>query len=104
MLYKNPERALREARRVLKKNGRIVIGIIDKKSFLGKFYQRKKSVFYKKAIFFSAKEITKMLEGLGFSKFQYWQTMFELPEKLKQVDKIERGFGKGGFVVITAVK
>ncbi|MCK4912845.1 MAG: class I SAM-dependent methyltransferase, partial [Candidatus Omnitrophica bacterium] len=42
----NPQKVLKEAIRVLKKNGKIILGIIDKNSFLGKFYQRKKSVFY----------------------------------------------------------
>ena len=35
---KNQQEVLLEAARVLKKNGRIIIGIVDKKGFLGKFY------------------------------------------------------------------
>ncbi|GAG27255.1 unnamed protein product, partial [marine sediment metagenome] len=54
----DPLRVLKETRRVLKKNGKIIVGIIDKDSFLGKFYRKKKSIFYKEANFFSVKEVT----------------------------------------------
>ena len=57
----DPKKVLNEARRVLKKNGKIIIGIIDKDSFLGEFYQKKKSVFYKEANFFNIREITDFL-------------------------------------------
>ncbi len=49
---KDPEKVISEAYRVLRKKGRIIIGIIDKESFLGKYYQLKKSIFYSNAIFF----------------------------------------------------
>jgi ubiquinone/menaquinone biosynthesis C-methylase UbiE len=39
---KNPERVISEARRVLKNNRKLIIGIVDKDSHLGKFYQQKK--------------------------------------------------------------
>ncbi|MBL7156569.1 MAG: class I SAM-dependent methyltransferase [Candidatus Omnitrophica bacterium] len=101
---KNPEQVLREAKRVLRKNGKIIIGIIDKNSFLGKFYRIKKSVFYKKANFFGIKEITEMLTKIRFSRISYWQTIFELPGKINSVEKPKRGFGEGGFVVISGRK
>jgi ubiquinone/menaquinone biosynthesis C-methylase UbiE len=101
---KDPIKVLAEARRVLKKNGKVIIGIIDKDSFLGKFYQRKKSVFYKQARFFKVKELASLLKAKGFKKFSYYQTIFKLPEKINSVEKPKKGFGKGGFVVISAQK
>lgn len=100
----DPEQVLREAKRVLRKNGKIIIGIIDKDSFLGKFYRTKKSVFYKKANFFGVKEITEMLTKIRFSRISYWQTISDLPGKINSVEKPRRGFGKGGFVVISGKK
>ena len=101
---KDPEKVLKEARRVLKKNGKIILGIIDKDSFLGEFYQKKKSVFYKEANFFTVREITDLLKDTGFSKFSYWQTLYKLPEGINSIQKPQKGFGKGGFVVIRGEK
>jgi len=97
---KDSLKVLTEARRVLKKSGRIIIGIIDKDSFLCKFYQRKNSLFYKQANFFSVKELVDLLKATGFSRFTYYQTVFHLPEKINSIEKPKKGFGKGGFVVI----
>ena len=101
---KNPEKVLKEARRVLKKNGKIIMGIIDKDSFLGEFYQKKKSVFYQEANFFNIREITDLLKDTGFSKFSYYQTLYKLPAEIKSVQRLRKGFGKGGFVVIAGEK
>jgi len=101
---KDPVKVLSEAKRVLKKNGKIIIGIIEKESFLGKFYQRKKSVFYKQANFFGVKELTSLLEAAGFKKISYYQTIFKLPEKMNSIEKPKTGFSKCGFVVISGEK
>ena len=97
-------KVLAETRRVLKKKSKIIIGIIDKDSFLGKFYQRKKSIFYKQARFFGVKEATRLLRETGFIKLSYYQTLFKLPDKIDSIEKPKRGFSKGGFVVISGEK
>lgn len=101
---KDQRKVLKEAFRVLKKKGRIIIGIVDKESFLGKFYRRKKNAFYKQAKFLSVKEVTDFLRRTGFVSFSYCQTISILPDKMGSVEKPEKGFAKGGFVVISARK
>ena len=101
---RDPVRVLSEARRVLRKNGKIIIGIIDKESFLGKFYQRKKSVFYKQADFFGIQELADLLKIIGFNRISYYQTIYKLPDKINSIQKVKKGFGSGGFVVISAYK
>ena len=101
---KNPQKVLSEVRRVLKKKGKIIIGIVDKNSFLGKFYQKKKSLFYRQANFFSPQEVIKLLKAIGFGQFSCFQTISQLPDKIKSVEKPEKGFGKSGFIVIKARK
>jgi len=101
---KNPEKVLKEAYRVLKTKGKIIIGIVDKDSFLGKFYQKKKSAFYKKAVFFGVKDIVDLLGSAGFSKFSYYQTLYDFPDEIRSVQKPQKGFGRGGFVVISGEK
>ncbi len=100
----NPRKSLEEAARVLKKNGKIIVGIIDKESFLGRFYQRKKSVFYKQAKFLSVEGVKGLLKETGFNSFSCYQTISVLPDEMSSVEKPKEGFGKGGFVVVSARK
>ena len=101
---KDPLQVLQETRRVLNSAGKIILGIIDKESLLGKSYRRKKSIFYKKANFFSVKEVIDLLNKAGFYKFSYYQTLFTSLDKIKNIEQPEKGFGKGSFAVIRAVK
>ncbi len=101
---RNPRQVLKESRRVLKKNGKIIVCVVDRDSFLGKYYQKKKSVFYMQAIFFGIKEITDLLKDAGFFKFLYYQTLYDLPPAIKAVQEPRKKFGQGGFVVISGEK
>ncbi len=101
---KDPIKVLIEAKRVLKKHGKLIIGIIDKESFLGRFYQGKKSLFYGQARFFGVKEVTNLFKMSGFGRVSYYQTIYKFPDKMNSVEKSKKGFGSGGFVVISAKK
>lgn len=101
---KDPHSVLAQAKRVLKKRGKIIIGIVDKDSFLGKFYQRKKSVFYKYAHFFGVSELMNLLKEAGFNRVSCRQTIFNALDKIHSAEKSCLGFGKGGFVVVSARK
>lgn len=101
---KNPEKVIVESKRVLKEDGRIIIGIVDKNSFLGKYYQKKKSKFYKAANFFSVERVVNLLKKQHFSNFSFRQTIFDFPHQIKRIEIPKYGFGKGGFVVIRASK
>ena len=100
----DPKKVLKEAYRVLRKNGKIIIGIVNKDSFLGKYYKKKKSIFYKKANFFNIREITDLLNCAGFSGFSYYQTLYKFPVEIKSVQRPRKGFDRGGFVVILGGK
>ncbi|OQX85929.1 MAG: hypothetical protein B6D55_06760 [Candidatus Omnitrophica bacterium 4484_70.2] len=100
----NPLLSLKEAYKVLKRGGKIIIAIIDRNSFLGKYYQKKKSVFYKYATFYTPQEVREMLKMSGFKNIQFFQTLFDFPENLKSVQNFKRGYGEGGFVVICGYK
>lgn len=100
----DPPEVLKQAHRVLKEKGRIIIGIVDKDSFLGKFYQEKISVFYKNARFFSVSELTELLDRVGFHNMSYFQTISKSPDAITALEEPQKGFGQAGFVVVGASK
>jgi ubiquinone/menaquinone biosynthesis C-methylase UbiE len=95
-------KSLREAFRVLKPRGCIIVGFVDKESELGRQYfeRRDTSVFYKEAIFFSAREVREYLADAGFGDLTFRQTL--IPGEPQGM--IRDGFGEGAFVVIKGVK
>ncbi len=95
-------KSFREAFRVLKPRGSIIVGFVDKESALGKQYDDKRStsVFYKEAVFFSAREVLAYLTDAGFEELTFKQTL--IPGETQDV--IEDGFGKGAFVAVKGVK
>ncbi len=98
--------ALREVHRILKPEGFIVIGFVDKESSIGRLYQknRSKSVFYREAIFYSVAEVTEHLIQTGFDDFEFRQTIFKGLDQIEGIESVNEGFGEGSFVVIKAKK
>jgi len=95
-------KAFREAFRVLKPGGFIMVGFVDRESELGQQYweKREESKFYKDATFFSAHEVLKYLEESDFKLVQIKQAIISGMRPKTILD----GFGKGSFVVIKCMK
>ncbi len=102
----DPDRAFREISRILKPDGELIIGFIDKNSPVGKQYSKhkKESVFYRDATFYSTQEISTLLEKNGFVIENTLQTVFGKLNEIKEIQHPEQGFGEGCFVVIKAKK
>ncbi len=98
--------AFREIIRILKPEGVLVIGFVDKDSVLGRQYQDKKdkSKFYRSARFYSLGEVTSMAREAGFKRFSYVQTLFGNIREMDRIDPLKEGVGHGSFVVIKAEK
>ena len=100
------EKAFRETYRVLKPNGHLVIGFVDKNSPVGKIYQKHKdeSKFYKIATFYSVDEVVLYLKKTGFGHFVFNQTIFKDLKEIKNIEPIKSSYGEGSFVVISALR
>ncbi|MFO7925389.1 MAG: class I SAM-dependent methyltransferase [Halobacteriota archaeon] len=97
---------LAEARRILRPNGALVIGYIDKDSPVGRMYQEKQSEnpFYRDAVFVSTDELVEKLEAAGFSAFESVQTIYRWPDEIDEPEPIDSGYGDGSFVGIKATR
>lgn len=97
---------LKEAYRVIKDNGSLIIGFIDKNSPLGKLYlkYKRKNVFYEIATFYSVDEVVDYLKKAGFSNVCFTQTIFHNLKEIRDIEPIKKSYGDGSFVVIRAIK
>lgn len=104
--FKNLHKPFKEALRVLKNDGSLIVGFIDKGSLIGKQYEAEKSssTFYKNATFYSVDKVTEELALAGFKHFTYRQTLFGELDSIKAFQPSTEGYGQGSFVVVKAQK
>jgi ubiquinone/menaquinone biosynthesis C-methylase UbiE len=98
--------AFKEANRVLKQSGSLVIGFLDKTSKIGKEYEERRhnSTFYKTATFYTVDKIVSELKRAGFRNLKFCQTLFHNLNDIRQFEHAKPGYGEGSFVVIQAKK
>ena len=104
----SPIAVLREAHRILKPEGKIVLGLVLRESPWGKFYQIKKLEghrFYKHATFYSYQEVERLLIDSDFNIEKVVCTLFQKPGEVKKMEPPQKGFSiDAGFTVIVAGK
>ncbi len=98
--------AFKEAFRVLKRNGSLLVGFIDNASKSGKIYEAGKdgSIFYSHAKFYTVNKVVEELYAVGFRHFEFRQTLFGNPSEINAVQFPKNGHGEGCFVVVKASK
>lgn len=102
----NVEKALQETNRILKRDGQILIGFVDRQSPIGQQYEKNKdkNVFYRLATFYSVPDVIEFLQKARFTDFTFRQTIFKPLDAIHGLEPVEEGYGKGSFVVIRARK
>jgi ubiquinone/menaquinone biosynthesis C-methylase UbiE len=98
--------AFREAQRVLKNGGSLIVGFIDKGSLIGKYYEKRKpeSIFYKQANFYSTSRVVAELKKLKFKGLQFSQTLFHALDDIREFEPAKPGYGEGSFILVKAIK
>ena len=104
----SPLAVIAEAHRILKNDGKIVLGLVLRNSPWGKFYLGKKEQghrFYKHATFYSYDEVNELLGQADFTTTKAISTLFQQPNEVKEVEIPRNGFfTEAGFNVLVADK
>jgi SAM-dependent methyltransferase len=102
----DPEASLKEAHRILKPNGCLIIGFVDRNSAIGSLYERHKenNVFYRMATFYSPANIISLLARTGFKDLGFAQTIFKSLSQIDTTEPTRPGYGEGSFIVVRATK
>ena len=94
---------LAEASGVLKEDGALVLGFIDRDRPWGRHFLETSGLRqYVNPP--SPGEMAEVLDGLGLGVESSFQTLFGPPPDLEHVEESRSGFGEGGFVVFKAAR
>ncbi len=104
----DPAAVLSEAKRVLKRNGALIVGMINKESPWGQLYETKKAQghpIYQEARFYRIEEAESLIAGSGL-KIDRYSSALCLPPSDQPHDEIayDRLVENAGFVCIRAIK
>jgi len=102
----DPEASLKEAHRILKPNGCLIIGFVDRNSAIGSLYEQHKenNVFYRMATFYSPADVISLLGKTGFKELRFAQTIFKSLSEIDTTEPTKPGYGQGSFIVVRATK
>lgn len=104
----DPQRVISEACRVLRRDGGVVIGFINRESPWGKVYLQKRDEghpIYRHALFFSPAVVANMLINAGMKVEGYSSALLQPPsENLQKEEAREELVAAAGFVSILARK
>jgi ubiquinone/menaquinone biosynthesis C-methylase UbiE len=101
-----PLDVLKEAKRVLKKDGSIIIGLVPKDSLWGIFYEKKKRQghpFYGEATFYSLADLQKFLDDISMKITRVRSTLLQRPDEPRRIEEPVEGYSEiAGFLCIEA--
>ena len=97
---------LAEIHRVLRADGMLCVGFVDRDTALGRFYlsQRADNVFYRDAVFYASADVDGLVREAGFRDLRWVQTLLGPPDTMTEIEPVRDGHGTGGFVVVRATR
>jgi SAM-dependent methyltransferase len=95
-------RFLKEAARTLKKRGVLILGIANRESAWGKFYEQDAARGFWH--WYSIEEILRYFKRTRLKFQAAFHTHFHAPPDIKGIEEPKKGFGQGGLVVFKAIK
>ncbi len=103
---RDPRKAVAEAFRVLRPGGRLVMGIIDPESELGRASRARRDPesFYAVARILSVPGVLELLPEADRGKVEIFQSIFPGDDGGEDTPAVEEGYGRGSFVVISAAR
>lgn len=100
----DPLRVLAEARRVLKREGLLYLGVVPADSPWGEFYQAKKRAghrLYRLANFLTQEKVLSLAQGLGLKLERAFSSLFQSPLGSPTFEAPQEGIGEGaGFLAL----
>ena len=104
----SPLKVLKEAKRILIPDGKIVLGLVLKESPWGQFYQQKKEEghrFYRYATFYSYDEVVRLVVQAGFVIEKIVSTLFQKPGEAQYTEEAKEVYSPyAGFTILVANK
>ena len=104
----SPLDVLKEAKRILIPDGKLVLGLVLKESPWGQFYEKKKEEghrFYRYATFYSCDEVVRLIVQAGFATERIISTLFQKPREVHRTEDPREGYSPdAGFTIIVAGK
>jgi SAM-dependent methyltransferase len=104
----SPLEVLKEAYRILKPEGKIVLGVVLIDNPWGQLYQQKKMEghhFYKHATFYKCNEVSRLTIQAGFMGERIISALFQKPGEVKHLEEPLDGlYLDAGFVIVVAEK
>jgi SAM-dependent methyltransferase len=102
----SPLDVLREACRVLREDGKVVLGMVLRESPWGQFYETKKAEghrFYQHATFYSLSELMALLSQAEFFSPTVISTLFQRPGLVDEIESPQDSYDPGaGFSIVVA--
>lgn len=104
----SPLDVLKQTNRILRPDGKLVLGLVLKESPWGEFYRQKKEQghrFYRYATFYNYRDVERLLARAGFMIEKITSTLFQQPGNVREMEESKQGYyPDAGFTVITAGK